>query len=142
MTNKMEIHYPAFTVGQHQPISSRLLRSTRTPPDVSWTHIKKNQYYTLIMHDPDAVGGNKIHWLVYNLPHQGIEWLPYAPPNPPPRTGTHRYIFWLVVQPQRIVNHHRLPMLPQRFMSIDDALHDIGIFPKKVCDSRSFVFAS
>jgi len=67
----------------------------------------------LIMHDPDAVGGDFTHWLVWNIPSLTTEIpcnsLPiscvegtndygkteYGPPCPPDGSGTHHYIFEL-----------------------------------------------
>jgi len=49
-------------------------------------------YQTLVMHDPDAVGGNRIHWLVLHH-HQTV--FPYEGPQPPAGSGKHRYIFLL-----------------------------------------------
>ena len=60
----------------------------------------------LIVDDPDAVGGNFVHWVVYNIPVSGriaensipgkqgvnsLGGLGYVSPCPP--TGTHRYFF-------------------------------------------------
>lgn len=60
----------------------------------------------LIMNDPDAVGGDFVHWVLYDLPvtsridenflsaKQGLNSLGrmgYVPPCPP--SGTHRYFF-------------------------------------------------
>ena len=60
----------------------------------------------LIIDDPDAVGGNFVHWVLYNLPPAGrieentvpgkqglnsLGRLGYVSPCPP--TGVHRYFF-------------------------------------------------
>jgi hypothetical protein len=63
--------------------------------------------YTLIAWDPDAPQASWLHWLVVNIPGgsayasglQGSTAMPWAPPTPPPGTGTHRYIFGLFLQP-------------------------------------------
>jgi hypothetical protein len=63
--------------------------------------------YTLIAWDPDAPQASWLHWLVVNIPGggayvsgpQGSTLVPWAPPTPPPGTGTHRYIFGLFLQP-------------------------------------------
>lgn len=66
---------------------------------------------TLIMHDPDAVNGDFLHWLVWDIP-PGTDVIPvnsvpvgavqglngmgqtgYTGPCPPASTGTHHYIF-------------------------------------------------
>jgi Raf kinase inhibitor-like YbhB/YbcL family protein len=69
------------------------------------------QSLTLIMHDPDAPGGDFLHWLVWDIP-PGTETIPvnsvpvgavqgkngsgkssYSGPCPPKGTGSHHYIF-------------------------------------------------
>jgi hypothetical protein len=59
--------------------------------------------YTLIAWDPDAPQASWLHWLVVNIPGAaspaaGSTVVPWAPPTPPPGTGTHRYIFGLFLQ--------------------------------------------
>ena len=58
-----------------------------------------NKIYTLILHDPNAVGGDKIHWLRANITNNdinsGTDILPYVGPAPPPNSGMHHYIFEL-----------------------------------------------
>ncbi|MFA5350659.1 MAG: YbhB/YbcL family Raf kinase inhibitor-like protein [Candidatus Omnitrophota bacterium] len=66
----------------------------------------KAKSLALIMDDPDAIGGNFVHWVLYNIPvtncieedtvpgKQGLNSLGrlgYASPCPP--TGAHRYFF-------------------------------------------------
>lgn len=69
--------------------------------------------FAIIVHDPDAVSGDFIHWLVWDIPSttdviaansvpvgavQGANdsgSTQYMGPCPPPGTGTHRYIFEL-----------------------------------------------
>lgn len=54
--------------------------------------------YTLIMSDPDAPQADWLHWLVINNNGtQKQEIVSYTPPTPP--SGTHRYIFYLCIQP-------------------------------------------
>jgi hypothetical protein len=68
----------------------------------------KNKLYTLILHDPDAVTGNRIHWLVINIPGSSIEngetVFDYDGPHPPPKSGIHKYIFLIYEQPKKIEN--------------------------------------
>jgi phosphatidylethanolamine-binding protein (PEBP) family uncharacterized protein len=51
------------------------------------------------MSDPNAVGGNRIHWLVVNIKGNdlliGTSLFMYVGPNPPINTGIHHYIFSL-----------------------------------------------
>lgn len=76
---------------------------TQIKPIVSLTGLDTNKTYTLIMSDPNAVGGNKIHWLVININgtsninniETGKAILEYYGPRPPPESGEHNYIFSL-----------------------------------------------
>ena len=56
-----------------------------------------NKYYTLILNDPNAVVGNRIHWLVINIPGDSIRngetIFNYDGPHPPEGSGFHKYIF-------------------------------------------------
>ena len=70
---------------------------TQVEPKIKY-NFKSNNLYTLIMHDPDAVNGNRVHWLVTNINkniNNGKILLPYVGPAPPAKTGKHRYIFEL-----------------------------------------------
>lgn len=63
--------------------------------------------YALIVWDPDAPQASWLHWLVVNIPggrglQEGSTVVPWAPPTPPPGTGTHTYIFGLFLQGQTI----------------------------------------
>ena len=79
-------------------------------PELSWTDIpEETKCFALAVTDPDALGGNWIHWLVYDvsktlrkidrgsLPSGAKEVendfgrKPYGGPCPP--SGTHRYLF-------------------------------------------------
>lgn len=92
-------------------------RGQNISPDLSWSHPPLGtQSFVLTVIDPDAPGGNFVHWLVYNIPPtdtglpsnfpkeeknakgvmQGLNnhnHLGYDGPCPP--SGTHRYIFTL-----------------------------------------------
>ncbi|GFP83964.1 protein mother of ft and tf 1 [Phtheirospermum japonicum] len=61
-----------------------------------------NNFYTLVMVDPDAPSPSQptlrewLHWLVIDIPgggdaSEGKEIMPYMGPQPP--SGTHRYVF-------------------------------------------------
>jgi len=91
----------------------------------------------MVMFDPDAVGGNKIHWLIVNMSRggdSGRTLLPYVPPHPPPGSGVHRYIFWIIEQDHRIVHH---PRLSNRFIEIPILFSILGA--TKVVESFFFV---
>ena len=73
---------------------------TQTKPEVKYP-FENNKLYTLLMHDPDSVYGNRFHWIVTNIfldVKNGEDVLLYTGPAPPPKTGTHRYIFELYEQ--------------------------------------------
>ena len=75
---------------------------TRFEPKVEY-RANPGTLYTLIMHDPDAVGGNLLHWVTVNMDGQtGDKLLQYKGPAPPKGTGTHRYILLLYEQGERI----------------------------------------
>ena len=93
--NNLEIKNGAFLT----PIE------TQVEPEVEYQAIP-NTLYTLILHDPDAVGGNHLHWAIININgnnlHAGEQLLEYKGPAPPKGTGKHRYIFLLFEQSERI----------------------------------------
>ena len=73
---------------------------TQIKPEVKYP-FENNKLYTLLMHDPDSVYGNRFHWIVTNIINDfknGEDVLLYTGPAPPPKTGTHRYIFELYEQ--------------------------------------------
>lgn len=91
-------------------------------PALIWKDAPRNtKSFALILNDPDAVTGNFIHWIIYNIPHT-LHELPYnippepnlhktlhgaqqgrndygtigyGGPQPPLGTGIHRYTFTL-----------------------------------------------
>jgi len=76
----------------------------------------------LIMHDPDAVSGDFVHWLVWDIPSTtqtiAVNSVPpdaiqgtnsanksqYIGPCPPAGTGTHRYMFELYALDRPLTN--------------------------------------
>ena len=77
---------------------------TQVEPKIKY-NFKSNNLYTLIMHDPDAVNGNRVHWLVTNINkniNNSKTLLPYVGPAPPIKTGKHRYIFELYKQSEML----------------------------------------
>lgn len=81
------------------------------PPLNIFNPPKGTQSLTLVMHDPDAVSGDFLHWLVWDIPPStegiSVNSVPigavqgqngsgnggYTGPCPPKGSGTHRYIF-------------------------------------------------
>jgi phosphatidylethanolamine-binding protein (PEBP) family uncharacterized protein len=78
------------------------------------------KFYTLIVHDPNAVGGNKIHWAIINILNNdiknGIVIIPYKGPAPPANTGVHHYKFELYEQPR----YHNINPIDERFFTMDE----------------------
>lgn len=90
-------------------------------PPLAWAGAPaKTKSFALILNDPDAVGGNFTHWVIFNIPASVDELPAHAPdeahlhgkfhgdqgrndygtigyggPKPPVGTGTHRYTFTL-----------------------------------------------
>jgi phosphatidylethanolamine-binding protein (PEBP) family uncharacterized protein len=57
-----------------------------------------NNYYILLVRDPNSVSGNYIHWLITNIKDinnlkNGKTYFKYKGPSPPSNTGKHHYIF-------------------------------------------------
>jgi len=80
----MEIYYGIKKVNQNFLSPSE----TSVQPNVRY-YAGPDLYYTLILHDPDAVTdtGYYIHWVITNIPGDSIEKadiiLPYTGPKPP-----------------------------------------------------------
>jgi len=77
---------------------------TQLKPTIKF-NFELNKIYTLIMHDPDAIHGNRIHWALINIVNNinnSITLFDYKGPSPPPGTGKHRYIFEIYEQPEII----------------------------------------
>ncbi|KAL6546685.1 hypothetical protein OROMI_022406 [Orobanche minor] len=83
-----------------------------------------NDYYTLVMVDPDAPSPSEptlrewLHWLVIDIPggsnaSQGKELMPYMGPQPP--TGIHRYVFAAFRQHGLMETVSRRPVERERF---------------------------
>ena len=94
--------------------------------------------YTLIVHDPDAPSGNHLHWIVVNIPglnvNKGVELLSYRSPHPPPKSGTHHYIFQLFKQKKYITQ----PLTFQRIMPHQDVLAKFDNVIGKPIDTGHF----
>jgi Raf kinase inhibitor-like YbhB/YbcL family protein len=89
-------------------------RGENVSPQLSISEVpNETKSLCLIMHDPDAVGGDFTHWLIWNIDPKTTEIAVYSMPMgsmegtndfgradwggpcPPAGTGTHRYIFEL-----------------------------------------------
>lgn len=93
----MEVFYNSKFVNNNEFLKPS---ETQTKPEVKYS-FENNKLYTLLMYDPDSVYGNRFHWIVTNIINDvknGEDILLYTGPAPPPKTGTHRYIFELYEQ--------------------------------------------
>jgi len=83
-------------------------------------NVNPNGLYTLVLYDPDAVGGTYIHWVLTNIKNNDIKFgniiIPYKGPAPPPKSGKHRYIFNLYKQDRVNISEE----INERMMSIDE----------------------
>ena len=108
----MEVFYNNKIVNNNELLKPS---ETQTKPQIKYS-FENNKLYTLLMHDPDSVYGNRFHWIVANISgdvKNGIDLLPYTGPAPPPKTGIHRYIFELYEQDRNIdvnMEERNLPM--------------------------------
>jgi Raf kinase inhibitor-like YbhB/YbcL family protein len=104
----IKITSPVFQDGQMMPKKYTCDGEGISPPLEISDIPQDTKSLVLITDDPDAVGGNFNHWIVWNIDprltriQEGVEpagipginsgsRLGYYPPCPP--TGTHRYIF-------------------------------------------------
>lgn len=73
---------------------------TQIKPQFKFQHLP-HEYFSILAVDPDAPSRsdpiNKywLHWLVINNDKEVVE---YHPPSPPPGSGYHRYVFFLLKQ--------------------------------------------
>ena len=98
---------------------------TQIEPKIKY-NFNSNNLYTLIMHDPDAVNGNRVHWLVTNINkniNNGKTLLPYVGPAPPAKTGKHRYIFELYKQSEML----NVEPLGERSISINSLRNKLNL---------------
>ena len=114
-----EKKYPKITISSNSfsdngmiPHNCTCLGSNRSP-HISWSTLPEGtKSLALICHDPDAPGGDWVHWVLYNIPptetalpeglrngsigQSGLNsWgkKGYSGPCPPPGSGKHHYIF-------------------------------------------------
>lgn len=123
----MEIYYETKKLYKNNLYFNR--QETIHPPTIN-LNIKNHCLYTLIMYDPDAVGGNKIHWLITNIKNNdtGSLIFKYKPPKPPKNTGNHHYIFCLFQQSNFIQNIY----FKKRFMTIHELFKKLNVQMKLI----------
>jgi len=77
------------------------------PLSITWPDMKEDHYYTIIMIDPDMASRSTpidqktqvLHWMMVNIPGCGVggrQLAPYIGSGPPPKTGIHRYNFFVL----------------------------------------------
>ena len=93
----MEVYYNNKLVNNNESLKPS---ETQVQPQIKYP-FENNKLYTLLMHDPDSIHGNRFHWIVINIVNDiknGDDLLSYTGPSPPPKTGMHHYIFELYEQ--------------------------------------------
>jgi phosphatidylethanolamine-binding protein (PEBP) family uncharacterized protein len=109
----MEIIYPSMRLYKNNLFLS--IEESSVEPIINLNY-KLNSFYTLLMFDPDAVGGNKIHWLIVNITQNDITIgntiVKYKGPKPPKDSGKHHYVISLfrqhkLIDPWNIVLNSR-----------------------------------
>lgn len=107
----LEIISPVFRDGAAIPRQYSCRGQNVNPPLAIFNVPAKTQSLALILHDPDAVSGDFLHWLMWDIPPAtesiAVNDVPvgavqgrngggdskYIGPCPPKGTGSHRYIF-------------------------------------------------
>jgi phosphatidylethanolamine-binding protein (PEBP) family uncharacterized protein len=108
----MEVYYNNKLVNNNEFLKPS---ETQSKPQIKYT-FENNKSYTLLMRDPDSIHGNRFHWIAINIVHDiknGQDLLSYTGPAPPPKTGTHHYIFELYEQDRSIdmkLEERNIPM--------------------------------
>lgn len=94
----MEVYYNGKLMNDGEFLK---VSETQVEPEIKLNK-NLNNIYTLILHDPDAVGGTHIHWSIINITSNDVKTgniiIPYKGPAPPPKSEKHRYIFGLYKQ--------------------------------------------
>jgi phosphatidylethanolamine-binding protein (PEBP) family uncharacterized protein len=107
--------------------------ATASAPRINFGQLlEKGKYYTLIMHDPDAVNENHNvnHWVINNIKgNTNFEsLLDYKGPHPPPGSGIHKYIFTLYLQPNGISKDTKITLTnDNRSMPVPDLLDHLQL---------------
>ena len=108
----MEVYYNNKLVNNNEFLKPS---ETKAKPQIKYP-FENNKLYTLLMYDPDSIHGNRFHWIAINIVNDiknGNDLLSYTGPAPPPKTGTHHYIFELYEQDRSInvkLEERNIPM--------------------------------
>lgn len=94
----MEISYDSKYVTKY-PVLYLPMSIVQKQPKITIGQ-SSNNFSSLFMYDPDAVGNIFVHWVVLNIPKnsdisKGETVVPYYPPSPPKGSGKHNYIIKL-----------------------------------------------
>ena len=99
---------------------------TQVEPEIK-LNMNPNKFYTLIIHDPDAVGGTHIHLAKNNITNNDIKTaniiLPYYGPAPPPKSGKHHYTFSLHEQKDKNI----IEPINERIIDIDELRKNLKV---------------
>ena len=117
----MEIIYPSTKLYKNKLFLT--IEESSVEPIIILNYDSKS-FYTLLMFDPDAVGGNKIHWLIVNITQNDIftgnTIVNYKGPNPPKNSGMHHYVISFfkqhkLIDPRNVVLNSRFIELERLF---------------------------
>jgi phosphatidylethanolamine-binding protein (PEBP) family uncharacterized protein len=93
---------PAFGDGEAIP-PEYTCKGAGTAPEIQWSGILRDVgSFALVVDDPDAPGGDYVHWIVVGIPpgggpSDGSSVRGWKPPCPP--SGTHHYRFTVYAVP-------------------------------------------
>lgn len=119
----MEVFYNGKIIKNNQFLK---ISETQIEPQIK-LNMKENKLYTLILYDPDAVGGTYIHWTIVNITNNDIKTgnivIPYKGPAPPSKTGKHHYIFNLYEQN----GENKIGEINERHIEISNLTNKVGV---------------
>jgi large subunit ribosomal protein L35 len=129
----MNVFYAKTKVQDGNYISKQ--QASRMPEII--LNLKPKKLYTVLLMDPDAVGGNKIHFLLtnYSMHNQGNIIFPHVGPNPPKGSGVHRYYFLLIQQESLIIPNLNFP---SRYISIEKIFNLLNIPNNQIIAQKYF----
>ena len=141
----MKIEYSSESIISNKNSGLYLSKQdTASAPKIDFGKLlKKGKYYTLIMHDPDAVNDNHNvnHWVITNIKgNTNFEsLLDYKGPHPPPASGIHKYIFTLYLQPNGISKNIKITLnKDSRTMPVSDLLDQLQLTNDNMISSVYF----
>ncbi len=136
----MEIYYNNKIVHHNEFLKPG---ETQMKPHITYP-FESNKLYTLLMHDPVSMYGNRFHWIVVNIYNDiknGADLLSYTGPAPPPNTGIHPYIFELYEQDRHInvkLEERNVPMhVVKNKLNIGEPIYVIHFISKNISGGRN-----